>query len=105
MPLTTKTKHSHTGVWVLTQDMLPGGGSLAISTGIRLVGIAGNYTRALDNCRARYQETARTGAPVVPPPELTAVNGLLVCTLINTAAPGNLSGGEVEVEFKHSATR
>jgi hypothetical protein len=105
MAFAPKTQHSHTEVWTFLATDLPGGSSHAIQTGIRLVGIGGNFDRALDNCRARYQETARVGAPVVPPPELLQVGGLLVCLIENTAAPVNFSGGEVEIEFIHSAVR
>lgn len=103
--MVVKTKHSHSGVWTFTAPELNGGETLVIDTGIRLVAIGGVYTRALNNCRAIYQETARVGAPNVPPPQLTESSGQLRCTFINTAAPGNQSGGEVAIEFLHSATR
>jgi hypothetical protein len=105
MALVQKTKHSHSGVWTLLASDLGGGVTLPIATGIRLVAKNGGFNSALDQCRAIFKVNSKIGAPIVADPELTAVNGLLVCTLINSAAPGNGAGGEVTVEYLHSARR
>jgi hypothetical protein len=105
MALVQKTKHSHSGVWTFLASDLGGGVTLTIATGIRLVAKNGGYNSALDQCRAIFKVNAKIGTPIVPDPELTAVNGLLVCTIINSAPPGNGAGGEVTVEYLHSARR
>jgi hypothetical protein len=105
MALVQKTKHSHSGVWTFLAADLNGGVTLTIATGIRLVAKNGGYNSALDQCRAIFKVNAKIGTPIVPDPELTAVNGLLVVTVINSAAPGNGAGGEVTVEYLHSARR
>lgn len=105
MALVQKTKHSHSGVWTFLAADLNGGVTLTIATGIRLVPKAGSYNSALDQCRAIFKVNAKIGTPIVPDPELTQVAGHLVCTVINSAAPGNGAGGEVEIEYLHSARR
>ena len=105
MALTTKIKRSHSGVWTFLPSDLPGGGTLTISTGIRLARKGANYNFALDQCRAIYKETSSVGSPAVPDPELTAVNGHLVVTITNVAGVANQSGGEVTVEYLHSSRR
>jgi len=105
MALVQKTKHSHSGVWTLLASDLGGGVTLPIATGIRLVAKNGSYASALDQCRAIFKVNAKIGTPIVPDPELTEALGRLVCTLINSAAPGNGAGGEVTVEYLHSARR
>lgn len=107
MPLVQRTKHSHSGVWTLTADLLEGGTSYSFMTGIRLVAKNGSYDSALDQCRAflRLDPTTKIGVPNIGDPELSAVNGLLGITITNTAPAGNREGGYISVEYLHSARR
>lgn len=105
MPLVQKMKRSHSGVWTFLVVDLNGGGTLVVDTGIRLVPKNGAYDFALDQCRCIVKIDSKVGAPVVPDPELTAVNGFLRVTLLNTAAPGNQAGGQLMAEYLHSSRR
>ena len=98
-------KHSHSVVWTFLVGDLHGGHTEAIDTGIRLVNKNGSYVAALDSCRCLVKIDSKVGVPVVPDPELTEAGGHLIVTIQNTAPPGNNAGGQMEIEYLHSARR
>jgi hypothetical protein len=110
MPVTTKYATPLQQLITISGVSLEGGVTLPITTLIKLTPNppgtgASNYEYPLQSCRCIYKETGRVGAPVIPDPELTQVNGFVVVTLVNTAAPGNQSVGELLVWCEHSIAR
>ena len=105
MAFAQKTKHSHSAVWTWLVGDLHGGHTEVIATGIRLVPKGGSYNEALNQCRCLVKIDTVAGSPVIPDPELTETAGHLVVTLINTAPNGNNAGGQMSVEYLHSARR
>lgn len=80
-------------------NQFDGGGSAVVTTGIRAT------TADLDYCRVNFIAKNITGTPVVPDPVVTVVNGYIVVSAQNTAAPGNKCAFVLEVQLLHSIIR
>jgi hypothetical protein len=98
MPPIQVTESSYREIW-RSGELLDGGSSLVVVTGLRAAAVT------LVRVFGVLALQAPVGAPQIPSPTLSVVNGFVAVTIVNTALLGNATGWQLDITTNHSITQ